>query len=111
MISLLAEVSGLDFVAGGLATAAATAPTRARAAETKVGAAVKETAVETVAVDEGELRDSIEQEGGEVRATARHAPFVEFGTYKDAPQPFMGPALDEHEDEFVDEVGDIGVPW
>jgi hypothetical protein len=38
-------------------------------------------------VDEGEYRDSIEVEGGEVFATARHAPFVWFGTSTHAAQP------------------------
>jgi len=56
-----------------------------------------------VAVDTGELRDSTHavpaeiigmQVVGAVEATAGHAPFIEFGTYKMAAQPFLRPSLD-----------------
>jgi len=46
-----------------------------------------------VPVRTGELKASGERAGGkgwrEVRYTARHAPFVEWGTYKDPPQPYL----------------------
>lgn len=41
---------------------------------------------------------------GEVRATARHSPFVEFGTSKMAAQPYMGPAADKSRGRFVGRV-------
>ena len=69
--------------------------------------------------DTGETADSISGETkaeagyvtGEAGPTTRHAIFVEFGTYKDAPQAFMGPALDRHsgewEERLADEAADI----
>ncbi len=50
-------------------------------------------------VKTGELRGSIDANSsameGTVKATARHATFVEHGTYKDPAQPFMKPAADK----------------
>jgi HK97 gp10 family phage protein len=54
------------------------------------------------------LADSIHTSGGgtrrEVGPSARHGLFMEQGTYKDAPQPFMGPAADRHEGDLVKEL-------
>jgi len=61
--------------------------------EAKSGKIVANEARRTVVVRSGELRDSIEQEGGTVTATADHAKFVELGTYKMRAQPFLRPAL------------------
>ena len=61
-------------------------------------------------VDTGELRDSIEGQveeaaglivRGKVAAEADHAPFQEFGTIFQAPQPYLAPAIDAHRDDFV----------
>ena len=62
-------------------------------------------------VDSGELRDSIDARifgdgrrgsvTGVVGAAARHSLFVEFGTSKMAPQPYLGPALAANADAFV----------
>ena len=50
------------------------------------------------------ISSEVQIEAGSVVAesgpTTRHARFVEWGTYKDAPQAFMGPALDRHSGEF-----------
>lgn len=40
-----------------------------------------------------------------VTPTARHAPFVEFGTYKDRPQPFLFPAFERHQDAIMRDLG------
>jgi HK97 gp10 family phage protein len=95
------EVTGAHELAVELAAAAATVGPKAEALAAKTRTDIKNTAVERVAVGEGILRDSIRETGDGVEATADHARFVEDGTYKDAPQPFMGPALDEHEEPFV----------
>lgn len=42
-----------------------------------------------------------------VHATAFYAHFVEFGTIKMSPQPFMGPAFDEVADQIDDEIESI----
>lgn len=77
---------------------------------------VESTARGFVPVRTGELRDSISSEVrndggfvvGEVGPTARHGRFVEWGTYKDAPQAFMGPALDRHSHELDERLGAAG---
>lgn len=92
---------GINDVAGDLAQAAATAPRRAKAVVDDTKRKIRTTARDNVAVDTGELRDSIRETDDGVEATARHAPFVEHGTYKDPPQPFMDPAADEHTPGFV----------
>lgn len=64
----------------------------------------------------GTLRDSISSdvtsgEGtvvGEAGPTARHGRFVEWGTSKDAPQAFMGPALDRHSHELDELLASAG---
>ena len=50
-------------------------------------------------VDTGALRNSIQAETtgeleGEVGVGVEYGPYVEFGTVKTAPQPFLGPAVD-----------------
>lgn len=89
-----------------LGQAASSIESKERAVRDTTKAAIKETAVEIVPVHDGILRDSIEEFEDGVEATAAHAPFVEWGTYKDAPQPFMGPAADQHENAYVEGVAD-----
>ena len=67
--------------------------------------AVEEQGAEIVAVGSraraavltGEMRDSIETEGGEVRVTSDHAIFQEKGTRRHKAQPFFRPARDASE--------------
>ena len=54
----------------------------------------------TVAVDTGALRESgivtkIDEQTADVAFLTDHAAFVEFGTYKMDPQPFLRPAVDK----------------
>lgn len=73
--------------------------------------AVEREAKTRAAVDTGFMRNSISSafEGdlyssgftGEVGPGAHYAPYVEFGTHKMAPQPFLGPAFDAVEPSFV----------
>lgn len=62
---------------------------------------IEGTAKQLAAVDTGMMRGSI---GSDIRPlqaiigpTVDYAPFVEFGTSRAAPQPFMGPAAARHE--------------
>ena len=63
----------------------------------------------------GALRDSIHASGSgtewSVEASAPHALFVEFGTYKDAPQPFLFPHADRAEAELEEGLTEIGDPF
>ncbi len=77
---------------------------------------VEDTSKTFVPVRTGTLRDSISSEVraepgvivGEAGPEARHGRFVEWGTSKDAPQAFMGPALDRHSHELDDLLGSAG---
>lgn len=57
------------------------------------------------AVDTGEMRDKIKavhlSKYSQVVANAKHSGYVEFGTYKMAAQPFMRPAVAEHQREIL----------
>lgn len=67
---------------------------------------IRDCAKDLCPVDSGDLRDSItdryEDEAhcpsGEVYTNKDYAHFVEFGTVKRAPQPYMYPAYKEYED-------------
>jgi len=80
--------------------------------------AIVATARRLVSVDTGRTRSSIgydlEGDGRSAAMTAVIGPttfyarFVEHGTAKAPPRPFMAPAADQHENEFVDVISDIG---
>lgn len=65
-------------------------------------------------VDTGNLRNSITTavtgDGltAAVVATASYAPFVELGTSRMAPQPFMGPATDRNAPKFREAMAQLG---
>lgn len=101
------QVTGLNEIAIELKSESVEAIVRARAAIQTTSKKVKDTAKTFVPVDSGELRDSITYETrllassavGEIGPTVLHGMFMEWGTYKDPPQAFMGPALDRHSHE------------
>jgi HK97 gp10 family phage protein len=75
----------------------------ARALEA-VGTTAEGYAKELCPVDTGRLRDSItysvDDDAVYLGSDVEYAPYVEFGTYKQKPQPFMGPAMQDHLDEY-----------
>lgn len=81
-----------------------------RAAPKRVADRVVATAKDMVPVDTGYLQSSIEavsiQAGktAEVYANAPYAAYVEYGTYKMAAQPFLGPAFQQHAEELMIEM-------
>lgn len=101
-------VQGLAEVIAGLIEEAALADSRASDAVRKAAEATADDARQLAPVRTGALRSSIEATisgtRAEVGPTASYAPFVEFGTYKDAPQPFMGPAISKHEEDLATEL-------
>ena len=91
--------------AAELAVATATIDARAAIHVHSVADDVARSAQAAAPVLTGALRDSIEvdREGlaAEVGSSLDYAVFVEYGTWKDAPQPFLGPALDQEEPELL----------
>lgn len=101
------EAFGLDDLVDDLDRAAATVGKRANGVRDETKGAIRETAVDLAPIDDGELRAGIQETQDGVESTAGHAIPVEFGTYKDAPQPHMWPATDEHEGSFVEGLEDV----
>jgi HK97 gp10 family phage protein len=94
----------LNRLAFDLAEAATAAGTKAYAAIRKTAFDVEATAKQIVPVDTGNLRASIGTDvhaeatavEAEIGPTAAYGAYVEFGTSRQAPAAFMGPALDRH---------------
>lgn len=59
---------------------------------------------ESPAIDTGQLANSIQTVVEELSATVgtntEYAPYLEFGTHRMAPRPFMGPAFERAKPEF-----------
>lgn len=89
-------IEGLDKLKDALHEASEAARKSAEAAIATECEAVRDDMRRTVPVDTGELRASIRSRPqgltGEVRATARHALFVEFGTSRTPAHPYGAPA-------------------
>lgn len=106
------DFSELDRLASDLVSGAATVERRA---ETDVlDPAADELFAKSqasVPVDTGRLKSSgeIDESAGarEVGYTAPYAAYVEFGTYKDAPQPFLFPHVDGVVRDMEDDLGDV----
>ncbi len=78
---------------------------------------IESTAKQLAPVDTGFLRSGIKTSDlrnvtqdsptAEVQATASYSPYLEFGTSRMAPQPFMRPAVDKHSDAFEQAMAQI----
>lgn len=110
-------VQGLNELTVSLAGASATVKAGAGERVEKVLDNIVSTAQSIVPVRSGELKDSISRSEvskgfgsvtGEAGPTVPYGTFVEWGTYKDAPQAFMGPALDRHSHELEEDLGELG---
>lgn len=79
---------------------------------------IETTAKSIVAVDTGNLKSSITHSdprmastgslAAEIGPTADYGEFLETGTRRMAPQPFMGPAADRHEPAFNAAMAQLG---
>ena len=87
---------------------------RASAVVRKVALDTEADAKQLAPVDTGNLRNSITTavQGDGLRAavvaTASYAPFIELGTSRMAPQPFMGPATDRNKPLFYKAMSQLG---
>lgn len=94
-------------LAAEFAAAAANAPRKAAQAVAKTAYDVQADAQAMAPVDTGFLRSSITTslaDGGlsaEVGPEAHYGVFLELGTYKMAPQPYLIPALERRTDPFL----------
>lgn len=98
-------MSDVDLLAAALVAEAAKAPARARDAVREAAEAIEADARSLAPKLTGALAASIEADVSgpvaEIGPSVDYAPFVEFGTVYMAPQPFLGPASDKHEDDMT----------
>ncbi|MDQ0756077.1 HK97-gp10 family putative phage morphogenesis protein [Arthrobacter sp. B3I4] len=103
-----------------IAKAAATTEARAQVVVRKTAYDIERTAKNLVPVDTGNLKGSIGHSDArsvgrsgtlaiEIGPTANYGVFVEQGTSRMAPQPFMGPAADTHEPAFTQAMQQLGL--
>lgn len=102
------EISGLEALDAACRVRAALMKAATVAVVALEVKTVKEEAVRVAPEDEGELKAGIGAKAsgtsGEVRASARHSAFQEFGTSRNAAQPYMGPAADASRKRFAGRV-------
>ncbi|MGN7250053.1 HK97-gp10 family putative phage morphogenesis protein [Arthrobacter sp. SAFR-014] len=102
-----------------LARAARTTGQRAQIVVRKTAKDIEATAKNLVPVDTGNLKGSIGTSdlrtvgrsgslSAEIGPTANYGVFVEQGTSRMAPQPFMGPAADRHTGAFEQAMAQLG---
>jgi HK97 gp10 family phage protein len=110
-----ADTSEVDALAAQLAAAGAKAKAESSTALTKVGGELRDAARGDAPVRTGDLAGSITMTGGgnwrRVSTGVRYARFVEWGTYKDAPQPFMMPNAARAHAQLFGEMAKIGDPF
>lgn len=110
----MSDVSELRRLAVDLGKAASTDTIRkARLAVQKAAADIERIAKLKAPVDTGTLRNSIGSDirglTAEIGPTIRYAPFVEYGTARMKPRPFLGPATTVVEPKFEAAIAALGV--
>lgn len=106
------DTGELSALTHDLEAGAATVAPKAKLAVGKVGFMVEADAKVFVPVDTGTLQGSIATEvdglAAEVSATTEYADYVEYGTSRMRPQPYMNPALDKNVPQLERALGAIG---
>jgi HK97 gp10 family phage protein len=106
------DASEVHALARDLNSAGAYVEERAPLAVSKVGHDMESTAQEIVPVDTGYLKSSISLDvvglGFELGPTAEYGGYVEEGTSRMSPEPYLGPAFDRHLPNLEQALGDLG---
>lgn len=109
-----ADFSEVNHLAADLAKAGPKALLAAQRVIVKTAHDIEASAKQNAAVDTGAMRNSIGVDTAPLNATigptVNYAPYVEFGTSRQAPQPFMGPAAERHTPAFYRAMDAIGIP-
>ena len=106
----MGDFSELIAISADLAKASAEVTRKAQVVVRKVAADIEGSGKRNSPVDTGHLRGSISttiSNGGlsaEIGPTASYGAYVENGTRRMRPQPFMRPAADQHFPEFTEAV-------
>jgi HK97 gp10 family phage protein len=105
------DSGGLRRLSADLGRLSARTVPAASAIVRKTAFAIEATAKANAPVDTGALRNSISTDhralSAEVGPTVEYAIWVEGGTSRMAPQPFLGPAVDRHEPQFLAALGKL----
>lgn len=114
-MSVSFDVSQVEALADDLGAAPVKVEKVSSAKMTEIAAQLRDDAKAAAPVDTGDLRDSIEVQGGRdyriVRATARHAFFVEFGTSDTPPQPYLWPQVPRAAEAMTEAFAELGDPF
>lgn len=112
------DMSQVNALAVSLGDAAKTVDRRASAVVRKTAFDVEATSKQFAPVDTGALRNSIGTDvydnrllgavEAEIGPTVEYGAYVEFGTSRQAPAAYMGPALDRHTPAFVQALEQLG---
>lgn len=107
-----ADTSQVHALAHDLSAAALTINGKAEMAVAKTAHDVLGTAETLVPVDTGYLKNSLSADvsglDAEIGPTAEYGGYVELGTSRMSPQPYLAPAFDAHEGSLVDAIGHAG---
>lgn len=115
-MSVNADFSAVLQLAADLGKAGPIAAVKAARAVAKTAAMIESGAKQRAPVDTGTLRNSIDSTvsilTAEIGPTANYGAYVEYGTWKMAPQPYMGPSADAAEPGFrkaMEQVAEVGL--
>ncbi len=106
------DASEVHDLASDMRRHAATVEPQAARVVAKIAYDIVATAQAIVAVDTGLLKSSISASirvlSAVISALTEYAAYVEYGTSKMAPQPYMGPAFERHVPQLDAALGEIG---